>query len=338
MELPDAFDKFHDAVSLGAKPRAKIESSTTGLTAYLLQAYGLSDGDVFLQGSYPNETAVEPADSDNGEYDADLVAVCAQEDASPGDALDDLEARLGENATYAELIKKEGARKKPCVRLRYADDEIGGYHVDVVPARPSGSVDSKAPLEVPRRNEDWHDTAPAQYTQWCTDQGVRFARTVKMLKRWREVHQPAHNVKSIVLQVLAAQNLGSQNSDAEALVATLEAIQEALAASPDAPPRIENPVLAAEDLAARWEGSSYQNFRNELDEAVKLARQALDSTDEDESHDLWQKLLGDDFPNAPSDASKSAGPAAPTPAIPPPPPPPPRPRPKPKPDRGRNYG
>ena len=336
MNLPDAFDTFHDAITLGAKPTAKIESSTAGLTGHLLKVYGLSQEAVFLQGSYPNDTAVEPADSDEGEYDADLVAVCARDDASPGDALDDLVAKLSENATYAELIKKEGARKKPCVRLRYADDEIGGYHVDVVPARASGSPDDQAPLEVPRRDEGWHDTAPAEYTQWCADQGPRFARTVKMLKRWREDHQPArHNVKSIVLQVLAARNLGVQASDAEALVATLESIKTGLDAFPEAPPLVENPVLAAEDLAARWEVRAYQNFRKELDEAVELARRALDSPDDDESYELWRQLLGDDFPSGPSNMSKRSGLPSPTPST---PPPPPRPRPKPKPDRGRTYG
>lgn len=307
MNLPDAFDKYHEAISLGAKPTQKIESAATGLMKHLSAAYGIPVALVFLQGSYPNDTAIEPEDSANGEYDADLVCVAAKAGMSPDDALNDLEATLAQNATYADLIKKEGSRKKPCVRLRYADDEVGGFHVDVVPARESGSVDPQAPLEVPRRGEDWHDTAPSEYTQWCRDQGVRFARTVKMLKRWREHHQPARlNIKSIVLQVLAANNLGSQDSDGEALVATLEAIKAALADSPDSPPRIENPVLTSEDLAKRWDHDSYQNFRRELHEAVALARKALDSTDVEESHKLWRELLGDDFPLAPTHPAKRA--------------------------------
>jgi hypothetical protein len=301
MQLPDAFDKFHDSISLGAKPTGKIESAASGLINYLCGEYGLPASLVFLQGSYPNDTAVEPENSD-GEYDVDLVCVGAHAGASPDDALNDLEATLARHGTYAELLKKEGSRKKPCVRLRYADDEVGGFHVDVVPARDSTSVDPQAPLEVPRRGDAWHDTAPEQYTDWCRDQGPRFARTVKVLKRWREHHQPARlNIKSIVLQVLAANNLGTQSSDAEALVSTLEAIQAVLAESPIQPPRVQNPVLNAEDLAARWEAAAYKNFRQELDEAVELARRALASTDEKESHELWRELLGDDFPAGPSD-------------------------------------
>jgi hypothetical protein len=316
MQLPDAFDKFMEAISLGAKPRQRIESATNGLINYLTREYGLGPGEVFAQGSVPNHTAVEPADKKEGEYDADLVAVCANDDASPDEALEDLEATLAANGTYAELLKKEGSRKKPCVRLRYADDEVGGFHVDVVSSRASKSGDPQAPLEVPRRGDGWHDTAPSEYTDWCEEQGQRFARTVMMLKRWRAVHQTARNsISSIVLQVLAANAVGSQASDADALVSTLEGIQATLAESPETPPVIPNPVLDAEDLAARWDASSYRDFRKELDEAIDLARRALRSGDEQESHSLWRGLLGDDFPAGPSERAERTPPPAPAPGY-----------------------
>jgi hypothetical protein len=304
MNLPDAFDTFHDNISLGAKPTQKIESASNGLIVYLSQRYSLPSSLVFLQGSYPNGTAVEPENGD-GEYDVDLVCVCAAPTMTAEEALDDLEARLAENATYAELIRKEGSRKAPCVRLRYADDEVGGFHVDVVPVRPSTSSDPQGTHECPRRGVGWSDTAPREYTQWCQDRGVRFARTVKMLKRWREHHQPARlTIKSIVLQVLAATNLGTERSDGEALVTTLEAIKRVLDASPNTPPRVPNPVLKSENLAARWEPAAYRDFRRELDEAVALARRALDTSNVAESHKLWRDLLGDDFPPAPTEPSK----------------------------------
>ena len=306
MQLPDAFDTFYEKISLGSTPERRIRSSASGLIKHLTSEYGLTTNEVFLQGSYPNLTAVEPADKDNGEYDVDLVCVGARTEMTADAALDDLEATLAKNATYAELIKKEGSRKKPCVRLRYADDEIGGFHVDVVPARTSQSDDPQAPLEVPRRGEGWHDSAPAEYTWWCGERGPRFARTVKMLKRWREVHQPARqSIKSILLQVLAWNDLATgRGSDGEALVVTLETIKARLDGSPDSPPQVLNPVLTREDLAARWTDDAYQNFRKELDEAVKLGRRALDSGDVGESHKLWRELLGDDFPPAPTDPAK----------------------------------
>ncbi len=312
MQLPDAFDDFYEAISLGATPRRRIESAATGLINYLTRSYGLGPGDVFLQGSVPNQTAIEPADSE-GEYDADLVAICARDGMSADQALTDLEETLAQDGTYEDLLKKEGARKDPCVRLRYADDEVGGFHVDVVPARSSSSADPQASLEVPHRGLGWHDSTPAEYTQWCRDQGPRFARTVMMLKRWRDVHQTARSsISSIVLQVLAARSVGSQNSDGDALVSTLEGMQRALAASPETPPVVTNPVLAAEDLAARWEVPAYRDFCRELDEAVSLARRALGSRDELESHALWQELLGEDFPAHPRGGGRTTPPPPPS--------------------------
>lgn len=317
MDLPDAFDTFHDKISLGTKATQKIEQATRGLTNHLSVEYGLGEGAVFLQGSYPNDTAVEPEDRHEGEYDADLISISAPEGASADDALNELVDVLSRNATYERLIKLEGSKKKPCVRLRYADDDIGGFHVDVVPARASTSDDLQGPLEVPRRGEGWHDTAPEQYTQWCRDNGPRFARTVKMLKRWREHHQPARqSIKSIVLQVLASNSLGSQGSDGEALLSTLQGIKAVLDAS-DGVPVVRNPVLDAENLAARWDATAYGNFRKELEEAVDLAHRALSSSSIEESHRLWGELLGDDFPPAPARPSipKPVTPATPAPGF-----------------------
>jgi hypothetical protein len=304
VQLSNAFDIFYDRISLGSKPTAKIDSAASGLIVYLSGAYGLSQRAVFLQGSYPNGTAAEPEDRVDGEYDVDLVCEFALASMSPDAALTDLEATLAANGTYAKLLRGQDSRKKPCVRLFYAKDEVGAFHVDVVPARASQSSDPQAPLEVPRRGEAWHDTAPAEYTRWCRERGERFARTVKMLKRWREYHQDARkSIKSILLQVLAANNLGQQGSDAEALTATLVAIQGVLAASPDTPPRVKNPVLRSENLAAHWEPSAYGDFRKELDEAVVLAQGALQATDVRVAHELWRELLGEDFPKPDSPAT-----------------------------------
>lgn len=297
MQLPEAFNTFFDRICLGPKQNDRIESAAGGLKTFLAGAYGVPETDIFLQGSYPNGTAVKPEDADNGEYDVDLVCTVGDTDASPTAALDELENKLADNGNYAPRLRGKDSSKTPCVRLFYADDEIGGFHVDVVPARPSQADDPQAPLEVPRRDDGWYVTAPREYTAWCRDRGERFARTVKMLKRWRDYQQDARkSIKSIVLQVLAAQNLGTQGSDAEALVSTLAAIKEALSQYEQEPPRIENPVLASENLAERWTSDAYRDFLKHLDAALDLAQRALAESDVASCHDLWRDLLGEDFP------------------------------------------
>lgn len=307
MRLPGAFDTFHDNVILGARQRERIDSAATALHDYLVGKLGVPSSDVFLQGSYPNRTAVKPADQENGEYDVDLVAISALQSDTPKKALDNMEAVLREDDGYAQRIERDPDR--PCIRLHYADDEAGKLHVDVVPARRC--LSGAAPLEIPRP-DSWRETAPRQYTRWCRDQGERFARTVKMLKRWRDVNQAARSsVKSILLQVLIANHLPQQErSDAEAVTRTLERIAATVGATPDSPPRVLNPVLPNENLADRWTGDSYSDFVRTVTEAAKLAREALDETDEAESHGLWCDLFGEDFPPAPS-SRRSATPGPP---------------------------
>lgn len=307
MNLPDAFTIFHDRVALSPSTEAKVTKSADALRAYLAGHFDVPVVRVFVQGSFANGTAVEPEDADVGEYDVDIVCDGVAADVSATDALDEIEATLAAHGSYAKLLKGEESRKKPCVRLFYAPDDVGAFHIDVVPARRSSSDDPHAPLEVPRRGEGWHDTAPTEYTQWCVQQGERFARTVRMLKRWREINQDARkHIKSIVLQVLAATNLDGSASDAEALTYTLEAIRTKLATS-DKPPVVSNPVMPRENLAALWTQSDYTDFRKTLDEAVEIAGQALNSTDEAEAHRLWRQLLGSDFPEPkPSPGGKRA--------------------------------
>src|SRR4051812_35120923 len=103
MQLSDAFDIFHDRISLGKKPEERIESAAGGLIDFLSSSYGIPRDRVFLQGSYPNGTAVAPDNKDEGEYDVDVVCICADSDASTDNTLDTLEATLASNGMYAKL-------------------------------------------------------------------------------------------------------------------------------------------------------------------------------------------------------------------------------------------
>jgi hypothetical protein len=286
VRLDEAFAQFYDEIALGTVPEGKIASAWNRLQKYLVEKLGLSATDVFLQGSYANRTAVAPPNP-SGEYDLDVVVMAAQNGATADAALKDLEDVLAEDGDYKKRIK----RKKPCVRLDYAADEEGRFHVDVVSARPNDVA-----LEIPFRGNGWYETNPAGYTQWCLNQGERFHRTVRMLKRWRDENQDERRgVKSIVLQVLISEQLAA-GSDGESITGTLENLHSYLEGYPGSPPVVRNPSLETENLADRWPDEHYQAFRREIKQAAELARQALDEPDQAKSHELWRKLLGGDFP------------------------------------------
>jgi hypothetical protein len=313
MRLTDAFGRFHEKIALTALSEERVNRAWGRLHGHLTGAYGLPDSHVFIQGSYANDTAVRPADSD-GEYDLDLVCLCAAPGADAETTIEVLTEVLRRDADLAARIEPNESGR-PCVRLRYADDPQGfGFHVDVVPAR---GTDPTEVVEVPMRGlEDWRASAPYLYTAWCLDQPEIFRRVVRFLKRWRDVHGDG-SVASITLQVLTAASLtAAAGSDAEALLGTLRGIRDNLAASPDSPPRIPNPVLPSEDLGDRWKDDDYCRFRIELEEAVDLAAAALAAADAEHSHELWRELLGEDFPT--SSAEPGGGEPGP-PAMPPPP-------------------
>jgi len=301
MNLPHAFNAFYEKIELGALSQDRILSAWGRLHEFLVGSYRLPATHVFIQGSYANGTAVRPED-DNGEYDVDIVVVCADLGTSADAAVADLRSRLERSSDLSARLEKD-KRGRPCVRLRYADDPEGfGFHIDIVPSQallpfpgPFDYPKWNAPLAVPMRGrEQWRNTAPLEYTQWCLDRGDRVRRTVRELKRWRDVHDA--QIKSIVLQVLVGAHHPVGNiDDAEAILRTLEGIRDTLAAHAT-PPVINNPVLPDENLADRWPVDDFQQFLRQLDEAITLATRAKLSIDEAESHSLWRELLGEHFP------------------------------------------
>jgi hypothetical protein len=229
---------------------------------------------------------------DGGEYDVDIVVVCTTALQTADAALSDLEGRFRGDGRYRDRV----TRKTPCVRLEYAEDEVGKFHVDVVPVRPND--EPIAPVEAPRRGSGWHDTAPAEYTNWCRQRGEPYLRTVKMMKRWRDEQQTVRSaIKSIVLQVLVGQCMPQTGGDAVRLGETFRNLASNLR-SLHQPPSVLNPVLPTENLAARWSKESFESFKTELEEAVEIADKADAAIDPIEAADLWRELLGDDFPVA----------------------------------------
>src|ERR1035437_4051015 len=127
-DLTTYFNRFITNISLGEPQVSRMEIAAQGVMTYLRSAHALADVHVFMQGSYPNGTAIEP--TNGGEYDVDIVAICVDASTAPATALNDLQKRFEENGNYASRV----VPKTPCIRLEYAEDNVGKFHIDVVPA------------------------------------------------------------------------------------------------------------------------------------------------------------------------------------------------------------
>lgn len=288
VNLQPNFDRFIDNISLGEPQTSRIDSAARTIQDFVCSQYGLPRSNTFIQGSYANGTAVEPVD--DGEYDVDIVAVCVPDNSSADQALDDLEATFASSGNYRDRI----VRKKPCVRLEYAEDDVGKFHVDVVPTRLTHL--NSPPLDAPRRRIGWHGTAPREYTEWCRQQGDPFRRTVKVFKRWRDEQSSVRDsIKSIVLQVLVAHWMPKANDDQMRIAATFKGMYTELQNATSAP-LITNPVLRDENLASAWTDESFRSFVDDLGDAVAVIDRALATENIKEAAEVWRGLLGEDFP------------------------------------------
>ena len=83
-----------------------------------------------------------------------MVAVCVDGSTPANDALDELAAHFEKDGRYRDRV----VRKKPCVRLEYAPDDIGKFHVDVLPVRQSGRATPPFEGAASRRRLARHST------------------------------------------------------------------------------------------------------------------------------------------------------------------------------------
>lgn len=97
---------------------------------------------IYPQGSFRLGTVVRPLRSGvEADYDIDLVCELAARvsDTSPDAVKKCVGDRFKEHGTYNRMLDEEGRR---CWTLLYAEDDGGGFHLDVLPCVPSPNVSS----------------------------------------------------------------------------------------------------------------------------------------------------------------------------------------------------
>jgi hypothetical protein len=103
---------------------------------------------VFPQGSFRLGTVVRPvARGREADYDIDLVCCldAAQSGLEPRELKHLIGNRLKENATYREMLDKEGRR---CWTLNYAESDGIGFHLDALPSVPGGRAAIQALVQL----------------------------------------------------------------------------------------------------------------------------------------------------------------------------------------------
>lgn len=323
MECGENFKKFLENISLDSTRFKRIEDAISALKTFASndkekgenEESGIKDLliEIFSQGSYAIGTCIKPA-NDNEEFDVDMVLSLSLEKTvntlskpklGPKKILSWLEKRLKQNENYKDRIREPKPR---CVRINYKGD----FHLDIVSVTPVGNKDRV--LWIPDKSEGWDKTDPKGFITWCNDKeresGGYFKRIVKYLKWWRSaIASDKANVSSILLTTLLGNHVIKGDTDAEALVETMESLSSWLQLCKSVP-TIDNPSLSEENLARDWPDTEFNAFKKNFKEATENSRKALNETDLAKSIRLWQKVFGDKFPSSiddGGDGDKSKG-------------------------------
>jgi predicted nucleotidyltransferase len=165
-----------------------------------------------------------------------------------------------------------------------------------------------APLRIPDRNtEEWQDTHPLEQIRWTWEKNrncnKHYVNVVKSLKWWRRENHPTPKYpKGYPVEHLIGECCPDGiESVAEGVTKTLEAIARdyKFYADNEITPELPDRGVPEHNVFKRVSGKDFAEFHEQVCEAAKIARQALDEADLRKSVDHWKRLFGNRFPDAP---------------------------------------
>lgn len=173
------------------------------------------------------------------------------------------------------------------------------------------------PLRIPdRETSRWDDTHPFEQIKVTRDKNSscnrHFVNVVKALKWWRleKNGDGLKHPKGFPLERLIGECcLDGITSIARGVTNTLEMIVNKYGAYVELgiKPELPDYGVPTHDVFKRVTPEDFKEFYGQAKEAAKVARQALDSSDQTESANLWRELFGSKFPKSPDKGGESKG-------------------------------
>ena len=199
--------------------------------------------------------------------------------------------------------------KDACVRVQYkaADDGTPAHHIDLAVYRKfSDGRRIHAHLV-----DGWQPSDQKGFIQHfqrkVTDQSRVIIRT---LKGWADEHNGDNDAKlpsgfHLTVCVLECFKAAADRHDRSFLWTTEAVLERMKAYNNGTGAPFKRPVVPGEDVFASYSPSRRSHFIKKLDEAVSLARKAVNEADDGRARRHWQKLFGDRFP-APEEVQQAA--------------------------------
>lgn len=217
------------------------------------------------------------------------------------DALDGLPAATG----YAGATDFSITRNRRSVHVTFEQKD---FHLDVVPCvAPNGFEES---IFVPDWGFDkWVESHPLGVVELVKELEVahpgKFRNLAKLLKHYRNTHMIYMKPKSYWLVAMAIDAVSNNHVDTTKPLAEVfdqllnylyEKFYPTYRRTEEATPNIKDPLLG-HNVSWNWSRNDFEAFMRLLERGKGWTNRALTTDDRGTAIELWQKVLGPEFPS-----------------------------------------
>jgi hypothetical protein len=144
-----------------------------------------------------------------------------------------------------------------------------------------------------------YESDPRAMTDWfveLVDEDDQLRRIVRYSKAWKDYQRDrgAGVAKGLALTVLMTETFVSDGRDDIAFTKTVSAAYSRLSSNIS----IKKPLTPFEDLTAAWTTKQREDFLERLKQLRDRGNDALAEEDKAKAAKIWQKVLGERFPDA----------------------------------------
>lgn len=246
------------------------------------------------QGSFALDTILNPIKDDDGlaAYDLDdgVYFIGESEDEKH-------EIQWYHDKVYAAVdghTDQKPNDKKSCIRVNYAD----GHHVDLP---MYFKVEGDAHPQLAHKKKPWVEQDAREFEDWFEEQCSQktyLREIVRFLKAWREYMKAENELYlpcGFILTILAAIHYTENDSTRFDVIMkdTLVSMEDEL--SKDGHFKCKRPVSPYEDLFENYSDTKRNTFLSRLKSFREDAVRAVNSKNQKEGCEKWQKYFGDRF-------------------------------------------
>lgn len=303
--LHGTFLEFNGIIYLSPKKKDELRISRNSIrediTKYFNEKRDKHTVKYKGQGSFSTNTCIFPI---SGEYDVDDgVYIFGKEEDRPT-------PQTAHNWIYEAVKDRTNQHtidKNTCVRVQYAKN----YHVDLpiyyktTDTEDEYFFDSEDIPELAHKGQGWIESDPYAFRKWFDNEAggkAQLKRIIRYLKAWTDNKSHLKLPSGMVFTILAVKHFTPMERDDEALLKTLEKIQEAIddvkfwSASYSC---YRPTVNTTENLMDKYASETRKkNFLAALDNFITSGKQALEIKGKKDACAKWQRHLGSRFPCA----------------------------------------